>query len=241
MSQTYDLRLNDDTVAFVPHVFEKIEITLAGRISEAACDEVVLLKQDHAIVTLSDDEPECAQMLCDKHLCRAAVDYPRILQAAQDFSREKRGGIPDKSHPSVIWAANGECNYHWLWMFAFAVRAEYQYRFDAAPLMALEALQEPPRFPSGGPTVPSPPPQILPFEFRVPSSTANHSRWMNAVTAWREFYIQELPQEKWTKRKPPKWFLDGLHILTTEIASAKEDDTGFEIRTTDKKKFRRIV
>jgi hypothetical protein len=63
----------------------------------------------------------------------------------------------------------------------------------------------------------NPPPLCVPEEYRVYSHS---SRWLNAVETYRQYYIHEMYNARWSVVKPPNWFTTGVRNFEADLASA---------------------
>jgi len=98
---------------------------------------------------------------------------------------------------------------NWLWLrrLALALNDEYRYRyrrdFDHKSAEVVRSLL-PPYLADLGLTEFA---QVMPEKYRVPG---------DAVLAYRRFYVGEKAHfAAWTRRRPPRWFVEGLKHQTS--------------------------
>lgn len=144
---------------------------------------------------------KCAQYHCDQHVVKMILESVQLLCTALN----KKGFItPYKSthfkHPCVLWVEESYDNFLWLQSLAIELNKEYRYRYDKdcdhksiAVLSKISTYS----YESIGLTEF---PQAMPDIYKV-----TH----DPVTAYRNFYLGDKAKfAKWTKRQPPKWFLN---------------------------------
>jgi len=131
-----------------------------------------------------------------------------ILESAQMLCtviNESGGEAPYKAthinHPCTLWTGQSLSNWLWLQRLALALNDEYQYRYrvlrDHRSASMVRDLS-PPHIDDLGLTEFA---QAMPDKYKVPG---------DAVAAYRRFYVGEKWQfAKWTRRRPPKWFVQG--------------------------------
>ena len=191
------------------------------------------------IFVLSDDPTECAQMLCNKHVCKMSIEYTQLLCNAHHIVEHGLTDLAMKdrwpkwkpvfvNHPSSKWAADNICNYLWLLQLTLATWAEYKYRFGRdhrCQTMMVEYLATPPFGIATFSTQASSPPQCMPEEWIISQTTATQNRWLNTIRAYREYYIQEKYRfAKWTKREVPQWFVTGTQKLDLDMDTTMPDN-----------------
>lgn len=215
------------------YVWTYVDVSLHNEIRKVAIPESTLFADKMNIFVLHDQPRECAEMLCNKHVCKMSIEYGQLLlNAHYVVSRGQCEPNPLKyrpvfvNHPSSIWVADNVCNYLWLLQVTIATWLEYKYRFgkDHKCSQLLEYVAVPPSGIKTWTTQATPPPQCMPEDYRIPQTTPNANRWQNTVRAYREYYIQEKYRfAKWTTRLPPEWYVKGLlamdlDAITTESA-----------------------
>jgi len=139
------------------------------------------------IFYLDPDPVIAAQMQCDRHVIKMALETTQILSTVC--------GGPYKpthaKHPSVLWAAQHQT---WTYRHLIALLDEYAYRYgkrhkcaDIAPQLTIAPYSE---F--------TPPPQCMPEKYRQ----------ADTVQAYRDYYKAEKAYfAKWEKgRSAPDWW-----------------------------------
>ncbi len=141
-----------------------------------------------------DFDPEiAAQMLCDKHVVKMALETAQILSTIN--------GGPYRpthvNHPCVKWAEASKENYTWLVYHGISICNEYRYRYGKEHKCeeVIMCLKEP------LPTIDMPDGatsfvQCMPDEYKQP----------NPVTAYRAYYESKASFATWTKRQQPYWW-----------------------------------
>lgn len=144
-----------------------------------------------------------AQMLCDKHVVKMALETAQLLCSAFE-----NGTAPYKrthyNHPCAKWARELAGNYLWLVQHGLALCVEYQYRYNKEHKcksviqwcfdnMHLIKFQKDDYY------------RVTPFPQAMPDKYKN----IDAVKAYRAYYNGEkLKFAKYTKREKPEWVLD---------------------------------
>ena len=145
----------------------------------------------------------CARFHADQHVVKMILESTQMLCTVIN---QNGGRTPYKSthinHPCTRWTARSLSNWHWLRRLALALNDEYRYRFrtssDHKSACVLRELL-PPDITDLGLTEFS---QAMPEQYQVPQ---------DPVEAYRRFYIVEKSRfAKWTRRKRPKWFIEGI-------------------------------
>jgi hypothetical protein len=154
------------------------------------------------IFYLSNNTKLCARYHCDKHQ-KMILESAQILSTCHHlFDSSIKNEVyksTHKNHPCVKWAADNKSNYRWLHSLFEELAIEFNYRrdrFHKSWMDLGEILRNPPdKMPDG---CFFEPPQAMPWEYKHVSTTA----------AYRGYYIGEKAGfAKWTKRKPPAWFV----------------------------------
>ena len=145
-----------------------------------------------------DRDPEiAAQMLCDKHVVKMALETAQILSTIN--------GGPYKptheNHPCVKWAEKSLSNYKWLALHGIGICNEYTYRHDrthqceeviyclSTPLVLTEEIPE------------------LGLTDFVQCMPDIH-KTSDPVQAYRNYYKSKSSFAKWSKRETPTWWLE---------------------------------
>lgn len=150
-----------------------------------------------------DKNPKlAAQMMCDKHVVKMALESAQILSTVRhQYNLSAPYQPTHQHHPSVIWAGESWANYMWLWQHFKALCDEFKHRFNkqhkcALLLNELRCLNFS-LFPAATPT---PVRLAMPDEFK-------HIK--NPVIAYRKYY--KTKPEEWsltyTNRRIPAWLL----------------------------------
>jgi hypothetical protein len=155
------------------------------------------------IFVLDRDIEKCARYHADQHVIKMILESAQILCTVVN----RGGGVSPypsthRNHPCTLWAGYSLSNWLWLSRLSLALNREYRYRFQA-PLDHKSALVvrklNPPGIEDLGLTEFA---QVMPDPYRVPG---------DPVQAYRRFYIGEKAGfARWTRRKPPPWFLPEL-------------------------------
>jgi hypothetical protein len=155
------------------------------------------------IFVLDGDPSRCARFHCDSHVVKMILEGAQMLCTSSDSHGTPVPYKPThRNHPCTLWAGESLSNWKWLRMLTLALGREYLYRYPGKPPHASVVVAEslrPPRIPDLGLT---PFAQAMPEEYRIPG---------DAVTAYRRYYIAEKRSiAVWTRRKPPRWFTEGV-------------------------------
>ena len=155
------------------------------------------------IFILDNNIKKCAQYHCDQHVVKMILESVQMLCTALN----KKGFItPYKSthvkHPCVLWVEESFDNFLWLKKLTIELNEEYKYRYDKSmdhKSMAVLSEISVHSFSSTGLT---PFPQAMPDCYKVSD---------DPILAYRKFYLGDKAKfAKWTKRNPPKWFVNGV-------------------------------
>lgn len=133
------------------------------------------------------DPVAAAQMLCDKHVVKMALETAQILSTVMGGPYRPT----HRNHPSVLWAAEQPA-----WVFAHfeGLLAEYTHRYGrqhkcSTIIHQLPLLPEATRWVD--------PPQCMPDQFKQ----------SDTVAAYRAYYLGDKARfARWTRRAPPDWF-----------------------------------
>jgi hypothetical protein len=158
------------------------------------------------VFVLDDDPVLAAQMQCDKHVVKMALESAQLLCSMYppDYP-----GLPVKvthyNHPSAVWARACPQNYLWLLKHARALFKEYTYRYgrvhvlDSVPSWtednSVAAHVGTPRLPRS-------------HVFVGPTGYEGND---GVVAAYRRYYMMEKRRfATYTRRSPPDWFKQAL-------------------------------
>jgi hypothetical protein len=176
------------------------------------------------IFALSLDPTIAAQWHCDKHVVKMLLESTQLLWTAQHCLRDEGDPLPadaprtkdgrvgyrqtHKNHPCAIWTRATLGNYQWLCRLAFALAAEYHYRYPqrdgphaceehvawlaANPPAALVAVNEQMTWPA----------LAMPDEYKVKPA--------NPMACYRAFYVGSKGARGllvYTRREVPSWVL----------------------------------
>jgi hypothetical protein len=155
------------------------------------------------IFVLDEDIRTCARFHADQHVVKMILESAQMLCTVIN---RNGGRSPYKSthlqHPCTLWAGRSLANWLWLRRLALALNDEYLYRFPASDDHRSARIVrdlEPPSIVDVGITEFA---QAMPEEYRVEG---------DAVRAYRRFYIGDKSRfAKWTKRRPPRWYREGI-------------------------------
>ncbi len=159
------------------------------------------------IFVLSQHPVLAAKYQCDKHVTKLTLESAQLL-----CSPFKKDTAPYKrthyNHPCSIWTRQSIGNFKWLVEHGMALADEYTFRYGKihkskeviswcaknVHLLSFEEYEMTPFV------------QAMPWEYKNDSVTV----------AYRGYYIGEKARfAKWTKRKPPAWFV---------VEKSNEDD-----------------
>jgi hypothetical protein len=113
-------------------------------------------------------------------------------------------------HPCTLWAGRSLSNWKWLLRLTLQLNQEFRYRYrkevDHKSALVAQNLPFPP-IPDIGLTELV---QAMPDKYKVTG---------DSVQAYRNYYIDEKSSfATWTRRRPPKWFMQATKNITTAPA-----------------------
>ena len=161
------------------------------------------------IFVLDHDIRKCARYHADQHVVKMILEGTQMLCTVLN---EKGVKTPYKSthsnHPCTLWVARSLSNWISLRKLTLQLKEEFLYRYqrptDHRSAIVTRQLPPPP-IPDEGLTEFV---QTMPEAYRVPGSP---------VEAYRRFYVGEKRYfVKWTRRRPPKWFTQGVKAQERE-------------------------
>ena len=85
---------------------------------------------------LSSLPRECAEMHCDKHVCKMMIEYAQMLSTTHrildgdEVISESLYKVAHKNHPCTIWTRTNRSNYLWLFRLWKNLSMEYTLRYD---------------------------------------------------------------------------------------------------------------
>jgi len=150
----------------------------------------------------------CCRYHCDKHVVKMIVESAQILCTVNQQLGHTFEQAPYKmshaKHPCVLWCLGSLSNWKWLQEFTLSLNDEYKHRYskdvDHKSAIVARNLIDPLLLDFGL----TERPQCMPEKYRVPG---------DAVVAYRNYYIGEKQYfAKWTKRKPPAWYISGCKM-----------------------------
>lgn len=156
------------------------------------------------IFVLDTDIRKCARYHADQHVVKMILESAQMLCTVVN---QNGGSSPynttHSSHPCTLWTGASLTNWEWLYRLALALNDEYKYRYRTTRShKSAEVVKElsSPSIDDIGLTEFA---QAMPEVYRVPG---------DAVKAYRRFYIEEKSRfAKWTRRREPGWFRNGLN------------------------------
>ncbi len=154
------------------------------------------------IFVLDTDIKKCAKYHCDRHVIKMLLEGVQILcTVCSKTGIEVPYRATHHQHPCVLWAGESIQNWRWLKKLVLALNTEYKYRYrkknDHKSFTVAAALSEP-KLANLGLTEFS---QVMPQEFHVSG---------DPVTAYRWYYVADKKTiAKWTRRRVPRWFING--------------------------------
>jgi len=150
------------------------------------------------IFLLDHDIELCAQYHCDQHVVKVIMGGVQIMcTALNKLGLDTPYASTQRKHPCVLWVGESYDNFLWLKALTLSLNDEYVYRFDKvndhASIDVLQSISGY-RYARRGLTSFA---QAMPAQYRIPG---------NAMQAYRQFYIAEKPDARWTRREQPAWF-----------------------------------
>jgi hypothetical protein len=161
------------------------------------------------IFVLDHDIRMCARYHADQHVVKMILEGTQMLCTVLNENGVK---TPYKSthsnHPCTLWVARSLSNWIWLRKLTLHLNEEFLYRYQKGmnhrSAMVTRQLLPPPISDMGLTEFV----QAMPETYKVPG---------NPVEAYRRFYVGEKRHfSKWTRRRPPKWFTEGIKALEKE-------------------------
>ena len=178
-----------------------------------------------------DKNPKvCAEMHCDKHVCKMIIEYAQLMSTAHrvldgdqyegrtaNNRRIKRWKHPlpvmektlykasHVNHPSGKWTRDSQNHYNWLYQMWTHLCDEYTHRYGKVH-MTDSKLRE---------LLQSPPMQI-PVETYVDPYLAmpDDVKQENVVEAYRDYYINYKKDfAKWTNKKVPDFMIGTIQEI----------------------------
>lgn len=139
-----------------------------------------------------------AQMACDKHVVKMALETAQLLSTVHHLlGMSARYRPTHAGHPCTVWAAQSRANYDWLVNHGLALCAEYTHRYHkrhACESVIDELASDAPTF---GQMMLTPFAQAMPDAYRD----------ADPVIAYRRYYLGEKRGiAAWSHREPPAWF-----------------------------------
>lgn len=135
-----------------------------------------------------------AQMQCDKHVVKMALESAQLLSNCHEegLVKYKRTHY---NHPCSIWARASTSNYNWLLKHALALCEEYTFRFGKEHACK-ETILQLPKFECRNT-------QLFPFALAMPDEFKSKT----AVKSYRKYYKhkQATIDFKYTGREMPSW------------------------------------
>lgn len=189
------------------------------------------------IFVLSHDPVEAAQMQCDKHVTKMALEsaqmlctvhrklhgYDSILNhdgTAIDLYKENH-----PNHPCSIWARSSAANYQWLFEHFIALGNEYQKRYGRVHKSVgkywwvLGLIPEMIPYNNG---------QLTPFALAMPDQYKVPN---DPVASYRAYYIGDKDRiAKWKHGNTPEWYTRGLAEKYRKLWFEEE---GYELSVSD--------
>lgn len=155
------------------------------------------------IFALSAEPQIAATMLCDKHVCKMAVESAQMLCTAvlDRLGEDRIPGMYEPTHvhhPCTLWAGESIENFVWLAVHGLEICHEFERRFGhshATKQIISKALAYQHLFDR----VPQ-----TPFVQCMPDQYKDET---NPVTAYRRYYLAEKARfATWKRSSPPYWW-----------------------------------
>lgn len=173
------------------------------------------------IFYLHESAEEAARLMCDKHICKMALEQTQMLSTAHRVldgvpyislsktgRKVKRWRLPDDresilysathiNHPSTVWARSGSENYQWLFDHMVETTREYTYRYGKRHKCS-DLLDTLSKVPDNIPRVPfSQPPPAMAKEYIISE---------DSVENYRNYYrLGKIHLHSWKNRPVPDW------------------------------------
>jgi hypothetical protein len=159
------------------------------------------------IFVLDRDIGRCARYHSDAHVVKMTLEGTQILCTVLHENGLQAPYKPTHiHHPCTLWAGESLSNWKWLRRLVVKLNDEYRYRWknargDHESFLVAAGLPLPPIADRGLTDFA----QAMPEQYRVPG---------DAVRAYRRFYVAEKSSfARWTRRRRPHWFAEGLRQL----------------------------
>jgi hypothetical protein len=160
------------------------------------------------IFVLSADPQKSASMLCDKHVCKMAVESAQMLSTAicerLGVEAQNISGLYQpvcRHHPCNMWVGESIHNFEWLVEHGLAICKEFEKRFGhahASSVILEHAAVYAPLFDLVPMTQFV---QVMPQQYVVPD---------NPVAAYRNYYLADKRRfATWKNVDPPYWWRAG--------------------------------
>jgi len=155
------------------------------------------------IFVLDHDIRKSARYHADQHVVKMILEGTQMLCTVLNTNGVK---TPYKSthsnHPCTLWVARSLSNWIWLRKLTLQLNEEFLFRYqrpmDHRSASVTRQLPHPPIADIGLTEFV----QAMPDAYKVPG---------RPVEAYRRFYVGEKRRfVKWTRRRPPKWFIEGV-------------------------------
>lgn len=142
------------------------------------------------IFVLDEDPLIAAQMLCDKHVVKMALESAQLLSNVNGGPYK----LTHVNHPCTLWAATGRYNYDWLVKHGLEICREYTRRYNKEHKSkeVIEALRIPL---INLPYIQTPFVLCMPDEYKC----------NNPIEAYRKYYKSKSSFATW-KTNPPNWW-----------------------------------
>lgn len=158
------------------------------------------------IFILNKDPILAAQMQCDKHVVKMALESAQMLCSAHrildgDSVDKSLYKIAHKNHPCTLWTMETVSNYYWHYEHWVSLCEEYTHRYGKTHLSFAKfgdiLKQQPKNIPVGSMT-----------QFRLAMGSNPECMFDDPVKSYRAYYkTKQLNFDmKWSKRQIPKWF-----------------------------------
>ena len=149
------------------------------------------------IFYLHKDPMICAELHCDKHVCKMIIEYAQLLSTAHRLLDNNHNvyKIAHVNHPCTKWVRENKSNYKWLSMMWYFLCKEYTYRYGKTHLtekkLIKELLSSPKNISDGQLTKP---PQCMPDDVKT---NCTISAYKNYYKKYKSYFA------KWTNRLIP--------------------------------------
>ncbi len=159
------------------------------------------------IFILHEDQLQCAEYHCDKHVVKMLLETCQMLSTVcHEHGMTTTYKPVHKKHPCTKWAGRSLSNWKWLLQLGFCLHSEYVWRYEPkiehkCYKILQELEEEPPDLIDFG---------LTEFAQAMPDQYKNK----DVVKAYRNYYMHEKAAFATWKHpsKKPRWFKEVKHV-----------------------------